>query len=75
MTARGLARLLVAYVVVLVLVATAVRSVASLRAIDGEHVASAWRKGELVTRAIDGGSRRAMGSRSLTSTSSASPRS
>ncbi len=54
MTPRALARLLLAYLAFVAVVGVAVHSAASLRSVDGEHIASRWRKGELVARAVDG---------------------
>jgi hypothetical protein len=53
-TLRALARLKVVYLALLVVICAAVHHAASLRAVDGEHVTSAWRKGELVGRAVNG---------------------
>ena len=54
MTPRALARLLLAYVGLACLLCATVHHAASLREVDGEHVVSAWRKGELVARATNG---------------------
>ncbi|MGO8998704.1 MAG: hypothetical protein ACLQVI_35730 [Polyangiaceae bacterium] len=54
MTPRALARLLLAYVAFAVILSTAVHRAASLRKVDGEHVYSGWRKGELAARNVNG---------------------
>jgi hypothetical protein len=51
-TPRGLARLLLAYVAFAFVLALSVHHAASLRSVDGEHIVSGWRKGELVVREI-----------------------
>jgi hypothetical protein len=53
-TPRGLARLLVAYLVVLVAACALVRWAASLREVNGTDIWTTWRKGQLVERAADG---------------------
>ena len=53
MTPRALGRALLAYVASMVLLSVVVHRAASLRALDGDHIASAWLKGELVGRAVN----------------------
>jgi hypothetical protein len=49
---RVLARLLVAYALFALVLAVVVHRAASLRPVDGEHIVSGWRKGELVVREV-----------------------
>jgi hypothetical protein len=53
-TPRALGRLLLVYVALATLLCAIVHRAASLREIDGEHISSAWRAGELVARVVNG---------------------
>jgi hypothetical protein len=52
-TPRGLARLLLAYVVLVAALCVVVRRAASLREVAGETVHTAWRRGEILGRTVD----------------------
>ena len=54
MTPRALARLLGGYAAAMVVVAVIVHFAVALRRVDGAHVRTAWRKGEVVARSADG---------------------
>ncbi len=54
MTPRGLARLLLAYLAILVVACVGVRHAVSLRDIDGETITTGWKKGEGIARVVNG---------------------
>ena len=54
MTSRGLARLLLAYFAILVVTCVVVRRAVSLREVDGETITTAWKKGESISRIVNG---------------------